>query len=321
MSKKVWASWMGRALCGLLVVTLACSKSTDLGGGNGGGGGGGTTPDLGGTWTLRTSGTGADLYSVAASPDQFAAVGDSGILLRSSDGVSWQKTYTGASVLHQVIWTGDRFVAIGRQTGGNGSAWYVTWVPGSALTQGVIVSNGVSAGGVTRTQYGQLLACASYNLLTSTDATNWTMTPIVPNGASLAKVWGTPLGTFGSGMWKGYGKTFRLIGSTVDTNSTIPWVNNAMVWTGSQIFTSSHTSTTDAVTWVQRPAPPLSIHGLLWQNSLIIAVGVSGKVGWSTDGTTWESTSVGITNTLLGIAYANQRYVSVGVGGVILTRP
>lgn len=312
---------MGRALCGLLVVTLACSKSTDPGGGNGGGGGGGTTPDLSGTWTLRTSGTGADIYSVAASDNYFVAVGDSGIFLSSADGVNWQKTYTGANVLRQVIWTGDRFVAIGRQNGGNGSAWYVSWVPGSNLTQDVIVSNGMAAGGITRTQYGQILACASYNLLTSTNGTTWTTTQISPNGASLGKVWGTPLGTFGVGSWRGYGRTFRLTGNTVDTNSTIPYVSDAMVWAGSQIYTSSYYSTTDANTWVQRPAPPLSIRGLLWTDPLIVAVGSSGKVGWSEDAITWESTSVGITNTLLGIAYAQEKYVAVGVGGVILTRP
>jgi photosystem II stability/assembly factor-like uncharacterized protein len=72
------------------------------------------------SWTLRATGITNNLNAVAWSPTLglFLVVGDSGIILRSVDGITWVNIKAkydptvGASVLHDVIWTGDEFLFV-----------------------------------------------------------------------------------------------------------------------------------------------------------------------------------------------------------------
>ena len=74
----------------------------------GGGGGAGTT------WTLRSSG-GTDLSGVAHGNSLFVAVGKSGTILTSPDGVSWNQQTSGtSSELKGVAHGNSLFVAVGK---------------------------------------------------------------------------------------------------------------------------------------------------------------------------------------------------------------
>jgi hypothetical protein len=72
-----------------------------------------TSPD-GIGWTPRSSGVGTALYAVAAGPSRFVAVGGAGTVVSSRDGITWGRAASPASTdLFHVIFTGDRFVAVG----------------------------------------------------------------------------------------------------------------------------------------------------------------------------------------------------------------
>ena len=54
-------------------------------------------------------------------------------------------------------------------------------------------------------------------------------------------------------------------------------------------------------------------------NASFVAVGQSGIILTSSDGTTWTSRTSGTSNNLQGVTYGNSTYVTVGDGGTILT--
>ena len=75
-----------------------------------------TSPD-GVTWTARTSGTTTRLMKVAAGPSAIVAVGLEGVVVKSTDGVSWTTHSVGlsgsAGNLYGVAADGAGFVATG----------------------------------------------------------------------------------------------------------------------------------------------------------------------------------------------------------------
>ena len=79
-------------------------------------------------WTQSVSGTSATLHFVLWSGKEFIAVGDSGVVLTSGDGLAWTKQVSGTSRnLLAATWAGTRALACGDSGGliysGNGSTW------------------------------------------------------------------------------------------------------------------------------------------------------------------------------------------------------
>jgi len=69
------------------------------------------------SWTKRTSGTTKNLYGVTYGNSTFVTVGDNGTILTSSDGTSWTKRTSGTSEhLYEVTYGDGLFVTVG----GNG---------------------------------------------------------------------------------------------------------------------------------------------------------------------------------------------------------
>lgn len=91
-----------------------------------------TSPD-GATWTLQRF-TGPALRGVATSGTVIVAVGESGSILRSTDGTSWTPVTSGTSnTLDGVAWGGGRFVAVG-YAGGNGNVTVLSSIDGQTWT-------------------------------------------------------------------------------------------------------------------------------------------------------------------------------------------
>lgn len=66
------------------------------------------------TWRTRDTGTTAFLGTIATNGRQFVAAGMSGTILTSDDGETWTRRAEETPIqLHAVAWTGDRFVAVG----------------------------------------------------------------------------------------------------------------------------------------------------------------------------------------------------------------
>src|SRR5690606_9402763 len=66
------------------------------------------------SWEGRVSGVGANLFGVASSSSRIVAVGAAGTIVASADGVAWQLQASGVTAaLYGVTWTGSLFVAVG----------------------------------------------------------------------------------------------------------------------------------------------------------------------------------------------------------------
>jgi hypothetical protein len=79
-------------------------------------------------WTQSVSGTFATLHSVLWSGQEFIAVGDSGVVLTSGDGLAWTKQVSGTSKnLLAATWAGTKVLACGDSGtliySGNGLTW------------------------------------------------------------------------------------------------------------------------------------------------------------------------------------------------------
>jgi photosystem II stability/assembly factor-like uncharacterized protein len=61
------------------------------------------------------------------------------------------------------------------------------------------------------------------------------------------------------------------------------------------------------------------LRGIVFDNNRFVAVGDSGTVLYSHDGTTWSEGSSGITITLNSVTYGNGQFLAVGVNGMVAT--
>lgn len=67
------------------------------------------------SWTTRTSGVTAWLYAITKANGLYVAVGDSGTIITSPDGVTWTARTSGTNyALNDVTWTGSEYVAVGQ---------------------------------------------------------------------------------------------------------------------------------------------------------------------------------------------------------------
>src|SRR3990167_8791243 len=66
------------------------------------------------TWTNRISGTASPIYSAAWTGSQSIAVGNGGVILTSSDDITWTSRTSGTTnPLFSVAWTGSQLVVVG----------------------------------------------------------------------------------------------------------------------------------------------------------------------------------------------------------------
>jgi photosystem II stability/assembly factor-like uncharacterized protein len=229
-------------------------------------------------WTTRTSNFGtSNVQSVAYGNSIFVAVGASGQLRTSTDGVTWTtRTSTfGSTIINTVTYGNGTYVAGGNagqlRTSTDGTTWTTrTSTFGTTNINASTYGNGTYvAGGNT----GQLR--------TSTDGTTWT----------------TRTSNFGS-----------------TAINTVTYGNGTYVAAGAsgQLRTS-----TDGTTWTTRTSTfgTSAINSVAYGNGTYIAVGNAGQLRTSTDGTTWTTrTSNFGTSVINSVAYGNSLWVAVAGG-------
>lgn len=134
-------------------------------------------------------------------------------------------------------------------------------------------------------------------------------------------------------------------GASSDITATVSWISNAQavasvnasggLATGIVAGTATITATSGAISgsttlaviapagsdWtISNPGyPPL--YGIAWSGTDYVAVGNSGEIITSPNGTAWTSHASGTTNDLSGIAWSGTQFVAVGELGTILTSP
>ena len=239
-----------------------------------------------------------ELQDILWDGNRYTAVGSSGVILTSSDGVNWSSqsidvlhqlygiTWNGSTTNPQYVISGDRGLLITspdgntwtfRNTGVRAEALFsVAWSPGLSLYV-TVGANGV--------------------LLTSPDGITWTRQNS-GTGAMLRRV-----------VWSDDLQQFVAVGSS------------------GLVITS-----VDGVTWTIRyqDEPSLILRGLVWNavRQEYVTVGTGGTVLTSKNGFTWRTpTNLNpdptTQQTLYAIAWdgTNNQYVSVGSNGFLMTSP
>lgn len=105
-------------------------------------------------WATATYPAGVSINQVTFGNGLFIAVGFSGVVLRSSDGINWVQQNITANQLTAVVWTGARFIAVGVlstvATSTDGVSWSVSTMPlaGSAFLNSIGWSGALAVAGV-----------------------------------------------------------------------------------------------------------------------------------------------------------------------------
>jgi hypothetical protein len=324
-------------------------------------------------WTQCVSGTFATLHSVLWSGQQYIAVGDSGVVLTSGDGLTWTKQVSGTSRnLVAATWAGTRALACGDSGtliySGNGSTWQKIDVGLPNARIGAIAWSG-----------SQFVASyGSDSLILSKDGSSWTLG--VSPGPIESVIMSIPT-TIQSICWSG--SRFVLfqneynwcsgvcycMGSFVQSpeydyrisisNDGVAWTStdSSMGFGGSSGFVGvagnslaivgpksllgfcgweqipQVLTSTNGINWVYHMVSSqivstqsnldnfINLNAVTWMGSTYVAVGDSGTILFFDGDTTWTDAGNTVKDTLLSVVSNENRIVTVGSHGTILTTP
>jgi len=146
------------------------------------------------TWNVVSLPVEGRLESVVWGTSQFVAVGQvtgsKSLILTSLDGTTWTPLTTPGKGLGGVVWSGERFVAVGNGTiltSLDGSTWDEQKMPVDGELKGVTWS-GTQLVAVGRTQPSTREVTRPL-ILTSTDGVTWTQSKSQSDGSLWAIVW------------------------------------------------------------------------------------------------------------------------------------
>ncbi|MBD2751600.1 T9SS type A sorting domain-containing protein [Spirosoma validum] len=231
------------------------------------------------TWMKSLIGTNYQLNGVTAgSPvTGVVAVGVNGIIFGSSNGgYSWSsKASPTTKTLNDVTYGGSLYVAVGENSTILTSSEGNTWTVRYANTPVPVALRGV-------TYSGSQFVAVGYGgvILTSPNGISWTMRQ-TNSGAALEDV------AYGAGKYVavgGYPSNAKLI-------------------------------STDGITWTtQLPATgtDYNLYDITYGNGQFVAVGYYGTVLTSPNAITWTKRYLGLIETMQGVVYANNQFITVG---------
>ena len=263
-------------------------------------------------WTIVPPRTAQTFNEVRYLNGKFVVVGNSGAILDSTDGYTYSvRGISGAPALYSVAFGVGRYVAVGASGAIASSADLATWVlsTGTGANQfnrvlfaaGVFVAVGVNG------------ACYS-----STDGITWTsrsagsatFIDVVYANSQFVAACASQSYTSPDGMtWTP--SNVGVTGALVATNGTL----HVMVGASGQIRTSAD----NGETWSFIGSPTTqNFNDLQYINSLFVAVGETGVICSSTNGSTWTlSATLAGSPSLRSIAYGAGVYVVVNNSGQV----
>lgn len=270
----------------------------------------------GSTWTLRNPlPTNENLHAAAWSGSRFVVAGNAGLILVSSDGISWSMRASGVTgALHGAAFTGGQFVVVGEGgtvlTSPDGNTW-TNRATSTTKTLRSVVWTGSS-----------LVAVGDDGTaITSPSGTVWTTRFTGTSLDLLAAVW-TGVKVFAVGE---LGITLEsTTGSAWSQSSQTPALSfTGVTWDGGQLIASTsggtlHTSPAGAA-WTQRHSGAASLSSVLWTGVTAVACGSDGTLLTSPDGITWSPQGSGVDQLLLGLVQGGGTTLAVGSTGALLT--
>ena len=263
---------------------------------------------------ITTSITNAQWYDVVYGNGKFVAVGDSGYIATSVDGVIWSEPIEVGVPLVAVTYGNGKFVAVGYvgyiATSVDGANWSVTQV-GNADLPDVTYANGkFVAVGLVGT------------IITSTDGVTWNTLTVgsytwhgvtYANGKFVAVGYGGNTTTSTDGIsWT------EVIDVGTDTLDSVIYGNGKFVAVGDSGYIAT---SVDGANWsTTTVGSDIVWTGVTYTDNMFVAVGHSGHITTSTDGNIWtEPIQLGTKN-WSGVTYANGKFVVVGFSGNVVSK-
>ena len=285
-------------------------------------------------WNTQNSGTTINLTSAVWTGKQWVAVGYSGVILTSQDGLKWTSQTSGTTAaLLSVIWTGSKLVAVG------GSQTYLTSLDGVTWNSHSmsfsperfafdITSIAFSGSRYVATTAGCDVPNSSstcVNIITSADEINW------------AELYNTRGGTLGTNSVIWVGSQFLMIisngifissdGATwhgVQTPGnqylySITRTDSIFVAVGNTSSSGIIQTSPDGQTWTTRSMATHALYSVVWSGKLLVSVGNAGIITTSPNGVNWSQQNSPTGNVLNSVALGSNQLLAVGDGGTILT--
>ena len=226
-------------------------------------------------WTSRSSGTNENLHGIVYGGNTFAAIGDNGVILTSSNGITWETQSSNTSLdLRGIAYGWGNFVAVGVEGVILRSSDGITWVPQPSGTS--VELCGIIYGAGKFAVVGN-----SGMILTSSDGLSWTK--------------------------RSAGTTKTLYGITYGGDKFVA------VGADGVVLTSSNGNN-----WTTRISIiAVDFLDAAFGNSIYGIVGKNGKVLTSPDGIEWTVRSSHVRDDLFGIGFGNSRFAAVGAGTIL----
>ena len=286
-------------------------------------------------WTTQSSPTHCILYGITWGNNTFVAVGDSGNILTSPDGIAWTLRNSGTTnILRSVAWGANKFVAVGhndtRLMSPDGILWTIQYsvTPKAGL---YIYYNCVA---FSCNKFLLTENCGYYEdgmpsgtLYSSTDGIIFTeiksVDPLHISSASFGANENTIAMISDSKLLCKTNYTTRSTDTNWSTYSPTKylnwgsWCKNCFIVVGDKgaILTSP-----DAQNWTQQATGSTSyLYCVTCSANANVAVGDGGTILTAKDSATWVSRTSGTTRNLNSVVYGNNKFVAVGDGGTILT--
>jgi len=238
-------------------------------------------------WTPQNAGTGKDLNSIALAPNGFVAVGEDGKILTSPDAQAWTAQASPENEsLRRVAYLNDLYVAVGDAGAIVTSTNGTQWFARSITLPGPGTLEGIAYGN------GVFIAVGGY-----TD----------PDGFAGSVIITSPDGVTWTTQTPNFSKKLR----------NISFANGQFIGVGNDGLVA-HSD--DGLSWRQQLiANPLenfrALHAL---PGLLVIVGNDGVVFSSPDGNTWQRHRSFTAKNLHSAAFGQNKLVAVGSDGAIL---
>lgn len=288
------------------------------------------------TWVARQLDEPLRLSELATDGQRFVATVDDGdTVATSEDGLTWTTHDVSASPvrLYEVIWAGDRFIALGRNDANFSSLVFesadgTAWIP--HLVSANMLADGLAFNDSTLLVIGRDLGTNSLFAYTSADRVQWQPTPIPIDGPRHV------LGAAGRFVSVGY-RGGAVPSMIFQSANGIDWTGaetehqgeiNGAAWNGAEYIVVGEdgliATSALATAWqLQQRAEQTNLYTVRWLGDEFFAIGYLGKSLRSSNGVDWTPVDIGNTTSSFwgGVARAltpsGERTVVVGYQGAV----
>jgi hypothetical protein len=281
----------------------------------------------GSLWTPGTGVPGGDFYAVAYGQNLYVAVGNSGGLITSSDGIAWSTPASTdyvptANNLNAVAYGNGTFVAVGD------NGWTVYSSDGVHWTS---ISSGVTVNDLAGIAYADsefVAVGANGTIVASPTGATWVAAGYA-GGASdtsddLSSV------TYGNGKFVAVGSDGNTTFISTDAASwsqggnglTISDMTGVTFGSGQFVLVDNGgdiANSTDGLNWAMQASVATGLNGIAYGNGFFATVGYGGAIYLSSGSNFWFANDSGQANNLYGIGFGGGLFVAPGQAGTVLS--